>query len=65
MKQFQFKTVRYEPGLDKQSSGDDFGDDFQKVLAGHGKDGWDLKTVFREQGLQIILIFGREVDVKR
>jgi len=51
MKQFQFKTVRYEPGFGKQIMGDDFGDGFQKVLADIGKEGWDLKSVVREQGL--------------
>ena len=68
MKQFQCKTVRYEPGFDNQSIGDDFGEGFQKVLAGHGKDGWDLKTIIREikeQGVLTILIFGREVEANR
>lgn len=65
MKQFQFKTVRYEPGFDKQIMGDDFGDGFQKVLADIGKEGWDLKSVVREQGLPTILIFSREVEANR
>lgn len=65
MKQFQFKTVRYEPSLGKRIIGDDFGEDFQKVLAEHGKDGWDLKTVVREHGRQAILIFSREAEATR
>lgn len=64
MKQFEFKTVRYEPSLAKRIKGDDFGEGFQKVLAEHGRAGWDLKTVVREHGLQTILIFGRETETK-
>jgi hypothetical protein len=60
MKQYEFMTVRFEPGLGKRLKGDDFGDSFLAVLNEHGKDGWDLKTIIRESGLQTLLIFGRE-----
>jgi hypothetical protein len=60
MKQFEFKTVRYEPGVGKRITGDDFGESFLKVLSAHGMEGWDLKSVVREHGLQTLLIFSRE-----
>jgi|WetSurMetagenome_2_1015567.scaffolds.fasta_scaffold372256_1 hypothetical protein len=62
MKQFEFKTVRYEPGLGKRITGDDFGEGFLKVLSENGRDGWDLKTIVREHGLQTLLIFSREAQ---
>jgi hypothetical protein len=62
MKLFEFKTVRYEPGLGKRITGDDFGEDFLKVLSEHGREGWDLKTVVREHGLKTLLVFSREAQ---
>ena len=62
MKQFEFKTVRYAPGLGKRITNDDFGADFLKVLSEHGRDGWDLKTLVREHGLKTLLVFSRETQ---
>lgn len=61
MKTVEFKTVHYEPGLGKRLTGDDFGESFMKVLTEHGQQGWDLKSVIREHGLQTLLVFSREV----
>jgi hypothetical protein len=61
MKKIEYKTVKYEQGLGNRLSGDDFGESFLRVLAEHGQDGWDLKDVIRESGMQAILIFSREV----
>ena len=60
MKKIEYKTVRYEPGLVKRFTGDEFGESFMRVLAEHGQEGWDLKEIIRKSGLQAILIFGRE-----
>jgi len=65
MKQFEFKTVSYEPSIGKRLKGDDFGDGFLHVLAEHGRDGWDLKTVVREHGMRTLLIFSREVQAEK
>ena len=61
MKQIEYKMVRYEIGLRKRLSGDRFGEGFLQVLAEQGQEGWDLKEVIRESGLEALLIFGREV----
>jgi hypothetical protein len=61
MKKFEYKTVNYAQGLRKRLSGDDFGESFLRVLAEQGQEGWDLKDVIRDSGMQTILIFGREV----
>ena len=61
MKQFEYKTVKYEQGLGKRISGDDFGEDFLKVLSEHGNEGWDLKDIIRESGIKALLIFSREL----
>lgn len=61
MKKIEYKTVTYEPALGRRLSGDDFGEDFTRVLSEQGQEGWDLKAVIRESGLQTLLVFGREV----
>jgi hypothetical protein len=62
MKKIEYRIVRYEtPGLLKRLSGDDFGESFLRVLAEQGQEGWDLKAIIRESGVQALLIFGREV----
>ena len=61
MKKIEYKTVKYEQGIGKRLSGDDFGESFLRVLSAHGQEGWDLKDVVRESGMQALLIFGREV----
>jgi len=60
MRKIKYKTVKYEPGLAKRLSGDDFGEGFTQVLSEQGQEGWDLKAVIRESGLQSLLIFSRE-----
>ena len=63
MKKSECKTVRYEPGLGKRLTGDEFGEHFTRVLSEQGQEGWDLKEVIRESGLQAILVFSREAAV--
>ncbi len=60
MKTIEYKTVRYEQGLFKRISGDDFGESFEKLLSEQGQEGWDLKDIIRESGMHAILIFSRE-----
>ena len=62
MRKIEYKTVKYEQGLGKRLSGDDFGESFLRVLAEQGQEGWDLKEIIRESGMQAILIFSREVS---
>ena len=61
MKKIEYKTVIYEPTLGKRLKGNDFGESFQRVHSEHGQEGWDLKSVIRESGMQTLLIFSREV----
>ena len=61
MKKIEYKTVKYEQGLGKRLSGDDFGDSFLRMLSEQGQEGWDLKDVIRESGMHALLIFSREV----
>jgi hypothetical protein len=61
MKRIEYNIVRYETGLRKRLSGDSFGESFLRVLAEQGEEGWDLKEIIRESGLEALLIFGREV----
>ena len=61
MRKIEFKTVKYKPELGKRIKGDDFGESFVKVLSEQGQEGWDLKSIIREHGLQTLLIFSREV----
>lgn len=62
MKKIEYKMVTYAtPGLLKRLSGDSFGESFLRVLAEQGQEGWDLKEVIRESGVEALLIFGREV----
>jgi hypothetical protein len=42
--------------------GNDFNDSFVQLLAAHGQEGWDLKSVVREGGFMTLLIFGRDVN---
>jgi len=60
MRPIDFKLVRYQQGIMKRLSGDDFGDSFLEVLTEHGRDCWDLKQVIRESGMVALLIFSRE-----
>jgi Domain of unknown function (DUF4177) len=60
MKQIEYKIVRYEQGLLKRLSGDDFGESFLRVLSEQGQEGWDLKEIIRESGMEALLIFSRE-----
>jgi hypothetical protein len=59
MQKIEFKTVSYEISLGKRLSGDDFGDSFLRLLSDHGQEGWDLKGIIRESGMQTLLIFSR------
>jgi hypothetical protein len=52
MKNIEYKTVNYEITLGKRLSGDDFGDAFLTLLSRHGQEGWDLKEIIRESGVQ-------------
>jgi len=61
MKRIEYKLVRYEQGLRKRLSGDDFGDSFLQVLSAQGQEGWDLKEIIRESGMETLLIFSREM----
>ena len=61
MKKFEYKTLRYEQGLAKRLSGDDFGEGFLQVLTEQGQEGWELKDVIRESGMHALLIFSREI----
>jgi hypothetical protein len=61
MKTIEYKTVKYEQGLSKRLSGDDFGESFLRTLSAQGQEGWDLKDVIRESGVNALLIFSREV----
>jgi hypothetical protein len=60
MKQIEYKMVRYEQGLLKRLAGDDFGESFLRLLSEQGQEGWDLKEIIRESGMEAILIFSRE-----
>jgi len=53
--------VRYEQGLKNRLTGDGFGESFVQVLSEQGREGWDLKDVVWETGLQAIFIFSREI----
>jgi hypothetical protein len=61
MNPIECKVVRYEQGLLKRLTGDDFGDSFVEFLNAHGREGWDLKGVVRESGLDALLVFSRPV----
>ena len=61
MKKIEYKTVKYEQGIGKRLSGDDFDESFLQVLSSHGQEGWDLKDVIRESGMRVLLIFSREL----
>ncbi len=61
MKKIEYKTVKYEVGLGERLLGGEFGERFTQVLSEQGQAGWELKTVIRESGLKVVLIFGREV----
>lgn len=60
MRKIEYKIVRYEQGLLKRLSGDDFGESFLRVLSENGQEGWDLKEIIRESGMEALLIFSRE-----
>jgi hypothetical protein len=61
MNPIEYKVVRYEQGLLKRLTGDDFGDSFVEFLNAQGREGWDLKGVVRESGLDALLVFSRPV----
>lgn len=60
VKQIEYKLVNYEIGLRQRLSGDDFGESFLKLLTEQGREGWDLKEIIRESGMQSLLVFSRE-----
>jgi hypothetical protein len=60
MKQIEYKHVRYAWTLGTQFSQDKFDELLMKMLAEHGREGWDLKGVIYEGGLHAHFIFGRE-----
>ena len=62
MRKIEFKTVRHTPSLGERLSGHDFDEAFEEILSEQGQEGWDLKSVVREHGLQTLLIFSREVE---
>ena len=61
MKRIEYRTVRFGVGLTSRLSGDDFGDQFLRVLNEEGQQGWELREVIRESGLSSLLIFSREI----
>jgi hypothetical protein len=60
MKQIEYRIIRYEQGLLKRLRGDDFGEAFLEVLTEQGREGWDLKEIIRESGMEALLVFSRE-----
>ena len=62
MKKIEYKIVKYEQGFGNRLKGNDFSEDFLRVLSENGAEGWDLKEIMRESGFQALLIFGREMD---
>ncbi len=62
LKKIEYKTVTYSVSLGKRLSGDDFGESFLRLLSEHGREGWDLKEIIREDGMQALLVFSRELS---
>jgi len=62
MKPIEYKLVRYQQGILNRLSGEDFGEGFMQMLTENGREGWDLKEVIRESGMEALLIFGREAS---
>ena len=60
MKQIEYKHVRHAWKLGAQLSQEKFDETLMKMLAEHGREGWDLKGVIYEGGLHAHFIFGRE-----
>ena len=60
MKKIEYKTVTHQISFGQRISGDDFGDTFLRLLSEQGQEGWDLKEIIREVGMQTLLIFSRE-----
>jgi hypothetical protein len=60
VKRIEYKMVRYQQGLVNRLVGDDFGDGFLQLLSEQGEEGWDLKEIIRESGMDALLIFSRE-----
>ena len=61
MKKIEYKIVNYEISFSNRVSGNEFGEHFLRLLSEHGEDGWDLKEIIRESGMQSLLIFSRQV----
>ena len=61
MKKIEYKTVRYETGIGKRLTGDEFGESFMRVLSEQGQEGWELREVIHKIGwFHAILIFSRD-----
>ena len=62
MKQIEYKHVRFAWTLGAQFSQEKFDEALMKMLAEHGREGWDLKSVIYEGAgsLHAHFIFGRE-----
>jgi len=60
MKPIEYKHVRHAWKLGAQLSQEKFDEILMKMLAEHGREGWDLKGVIYEGGLHAHFIFGRE-----
>jgi hypothetical protein len=63
MKKIEYKIVRYKSKLGERLTGDMLGKDLMRVLSEQGQEGWDLKEVIQQTGLENILIFSREAAV--
>ena len=62
MKQIEYRHVRHAWKLGDQLSQEKFDETLMKMLAEHGREGWDLKSVIYEGSLSMHahFIFGRE-----
>ena len=62
MKQIEYKHVRHAWKLGAQLSQEKFDEALMKMLAEHGREGWDLRGVIYEGSLSMHahFIFGRE-----
>ncbi len=62
MKKIEYKIVRYEAGVGERLTGDRFGEGLTRVLSEQGQEGWDLKEVIQQTGMENILVFSREAS---
>lgn len=63
MNKIEYKTVSYSISLGKRMSGDGFGESFLRLLSEQGQEGWDLKEIIRDTGMEALLIFSRPINL--